>query len=221
MIAQELCQASKGRSILENEARELIEAENGPNPQFNPRLATAIATAKKSGFPKASLESAIARGQGLSVSGTPLTNLTLEAMVPPSVACIVECQTDSKLRTLGELKHLLKEFGGSVTATSHLFERRGKIVLENSKGLREEDIFDSVVETGATDVEFNEDGNVTVYTEPARTAATSKDLAAGLNFRIVSSDLVWHPKHDTMVEVEATSEMHEFLGIVSKCLFSA
>lgn len=36
---------------------------SGPNPDLNPRLHLAIATAKKNAVPKASIEAAIARGQ--------------------------------------------------------------------------------------------------------------------------------------------------------------
>jgi transcriptional/translational regulatory protein YebC/TACO1 len=60
--------------------------EYGPDPKINPRLATVITTAKKMGFPKASIESAIARGQGVSPNRAPLENVTIEAMIPPSVA---------------------------------------------------------------------------------------------------------------------------------------
>lgn len=68
----------------------------GPDPASNPQLAAVVATAKEQGVPKATIENAIARGQGISPKGAALENLTIEAMIPPSVAIIIECQTDSK-----------------------------------------------------------------------------------------------------------------------------
>ena len=66
--------------------------DHGPDPNSNARLATLIAGAKKSGFPKSSIENAIARGQGLSPTGAALEMVTVEAMLS-SMAVIIECQT--------------------------------------------------------------------------------------------------------------------------------
>lgn len=93
----------------------------GPDPDSNPQLAAIVATAKKQGVPKATIENAIARGQGISPKGTALESLTIEAIIPPSVATIIECQTESKLKTLADIRLLIKYFGGSVTPTTHLF----------------------------------------------------------------------------------------------------
>ena len=73
-------------------------AEYGPDINTNPRLAGLVVHAKKAGFPKSSIESAIARGQGVSPSGAMLETMTIEAMIPPSIAAVIECQTDSKAR---------------------------------------------------------------------------------------------------------------------------
>ncbi|KAJ6150993.1 hypothetical protein N7470_007587 [Penicillium chermesinum] len=61
------------------------------------------------------IESAIARGQGLSVTGQALEAVTIEAMFPGSVAVVVECQTDQKARVLQDIRHLIKTCGGIIT----------------------------------------------------------------------------------------------------------
>ena len=157
---------------------QLASRDHGPDIQSNPRLATIVAAAKKQGFPKASIENAIARGQGKSPSGAQLDSVTVEAMMPPAVAVIIECLTDSKLRLMSDLKHLVKDFGGSTTPTNHLFDRRGKIILENPRGLTEEDVFDQSIEAGATDIEVGEDGELIVFTEPDQTMAAAKALSS-------------------------------------------
>ena len=188
----------------------------GPDPDANPRLATLVAAAKKQGVPKTTIDNAIARGQGVSPKGAALETLTVEAIIPPSVATIIECQTDSKARTLADIRMVIKDFGGAVTPTTHFFERRGKLVFEKVNGLSESEIFDKAVEAEATDVRVEEGGEVVVYTEPNRTKATAQRLEGGLRLKVQSSDLVWDAKQETKVEVESADELEAFLERVQE-----
>ncbi|KAK3169596.1 hypothetical protein OEA41_008980 [Lepraria neglecta] len=181
---------------------------------MNPRLATAVTAAKKIGFPKASIENAIARGQGVSPNGAALENLTIEAMVPPSVAVIIECQTDSKLRTLADLRLAVKEAGGSVTPTNHLFERKGRIVFEKSEETDEVDIMDQAIEAGAIDVDItSEDGTeeVVLLTESTQTTAVAGAMTQSSGLRLKSSEIIWDPKEDMMVDVNSPEALGDFL----------
>lgn len=171
-----------------------------------------MAAAKKQGFPKASIASAIARGQGKSPSGAPLIAFSLEAMVPPSVALIIECQTDSKLRTLNTLKYLVKEFGGSMTSTGHLFERRGRIVLTGHKDLKEETVLEASIDAGALDLETEPDGHVNIYTEPESTASTAKKVCDTLKLEAASADIVWIPKDEYKTSILDVQSLQEFIG---------
>ena len=184
----------------------------GADPQFNPRLATIINSAKKQGLPKALIEGAIARGQGRSATGAALESLTIEAMLPPSVAVIMECQTDSKARTLNDIRALIKDFGGTATSTSHMFDRKGKIVLEGHKSMSEEEIFDQAIEAGAIDVQMEEDGKVVVFAESSQTTAVADALAAFSRIEVVSSDIIWDPKEDMMADVASPEILESFLG---------
>ena len=190
----------------------------GADPQFNPRLATIVNSAKKQGLPKVLIEGAIARGQGRSATGATLENVTIEAMLPPSVAVIMECQTDSKARTLNDIRALIKDFGGTATPTSHMFDRKGKIVLEGHKSMSEEEIFDRAIEAGAIDVQMEEDGKVIVFAEYSQTMAVADTLAASLGLDVVSSDVIWDPKEDMMVDVSSPETLDGFLGDLAHVL---
>ena len=202
---------TKQRSALVREL-ELASKQYGTDPQFNPTLATVITAAKKQGLPKASIESAIARGQGRSSTGAALESLTIEAMFPPSVAVIVECQTDSKARTLNDMKAAIKESSGIMTPTSHMFDRKGKIVFEAPEDIGEEEIFDQAVEAGAIDVQTEEDGKVAVYTESSHTKAVADALAKSSGLKLRNLDIVWDPKEDMMVDVTSPEMLDSFLG---------
>ena len=202
---------NKQRSALVREL-ELASKQYGADPQSNPQLANIITAAKKQAMPKVSIESAIARGQGRSLTGAALESFTIEAMVPPSVAVIVECQTDSKARTLNELKIAIRQSGGTITPTTHMFDRKGKIVFEASRGSEEEEIFDQAVEAGAIDVQTEEDGKMVVYTEPSHTAAVADKVATSSGLNVQSLDIVWDPKEDMMVDVASPEMLDRLIG---------
>ncbi|KAG7008060.1 hypothetical protein G7Y79_00007g021850 [Physcia stellaris] len=199
---------------LERRSSFRSQTVHGPDPTTNPRLATLIATAKKSGLPKATLEGAIARGAGKSPSGAALESLTIEAMLPSSIAAIIECQTDNKARTLSDIRYLIKEFGGTVTPTNHLFERAGKVVLQGRDDVLEDDVYMCAIEAGCTDIESANDGNFSVYTEPQETAAVAEAIVKSTGLQILSTDIIWAPKEETQVQESAsglTAELVEKL----------
>ena len=202
---------TKQRSGLVQELQ-VASKQYGGDPQFNPRLATVINSAKKQGLPKALIEGAIARGQGRSATGATLESLTIEAMIPPSVAVIVECQTDSKGRTLNDIRALIRDFGGTATPTSHMFDRKGKIVLEGHTSTSEEEIFDQAIEAGAIDVQMEEDGKVVVLAEYSQTTAVADALAASSGLGVMSSDIIWVPKENMMIDVASPDILDGFLG---------
>ena len=202
---------TRQRSALAAELRQASK-EYGPDPQLNSRLADIVTKAKKLGFPKASIDNAIARGQGVSPSGATLDTVTIEAMLPSSVAVIVECQTDSKLRTLADIRQILKDNGGIATPTSHLFERKGKVVLEKTSSAGETEVFDRAVEAGAVDVDHDEEGNIVITTEPNETSAVGNALAQSLGNKVRSSEVIWKPKEEVMVNLTSSESLNNFLG---------
>lgn len=181
---------------------------------MNPRLALALTTAKKNAVPKASIEAAIARGQGLSASGAALESLVLEAMLPPSIATIIECQTDNKLRALADLRLIVKEAGGTVSTVGFMFEKKGRIILQAKEGLGVDEVLEPALEAGALDVVEGEDGKVVLFTEPAQTKTTAETLAKDHALEIEESEIIYDPNEDTKVVLDdesAASQLSDFL----------
>ncbi|KAI9731822.1 MAG: hypothetical protein M1818_007687 [Claussenomyces sp. TS43310] len=187
----------------------------GADPQNNPRLATILATAKKAGFPKASVEAAIARGQGISITGAALEQLTLEAIIPPSIAFVIEIETDNRKRTLADLRYLIKTNGGTVTPTSYLFRKSGRVTFEkDDRALGADEMLDEAIEAGAEDVEEDEDGNVVVWTDPSKTMGTAEALSKSLNLKVHSSDIIWAPNEDTLVPIDSEDTFTALAGLI-------
>ncbi len=167
------------------------------------------------GFPKASIEAAIARGQGISTSGAALESVMIEAILPPSIALIVDIETDSRMKAVNELRTVIKKNGGTVTPTSYLFTKRGRVVFEkDDRGLGAEDVLDEAIEAGAEDVETDEDGNIIVWTEPTGVTLAAEKLGKGLDLKVKSSDLIWHPNEDTLAPLESEGTVQTLSGMI-------
>jgi transcriptional/translational regulatory protein YebC/TACO1 len=153
------------------------------------------------------VEAAIARGQGKSATGAALENLTLEVIMPPTVAMVIDAETDNKNRTLMELRTLVKNYRGSVTPTAYLFQRKGRLQFEkDERNLGVDEVLDEAIEAGAEDVELDEDGKIVVWTQPNNVTAAANALQTSLGLNVESSDIIWDANEDTRVPLESESQ---------------
>lgn len=81
-------------------------AKSDPNPQFNLRLRTAIEKAKTHNVPNENIERAVKRA---TEAQNDLEELVFEAYGPGGVAILVEAISDSKNRTVAEVKRILHD----------------------------------------------------------------------------------------------------------------
>jgi YebC/PmpR family DNA-binding regulatory protein len=84
-------------------------AKTEPNPDFNPRLRTAIMTAKEMAVPQDNIERAIKKA---SEAGNNLEELIFEAYGPGGIAILIEAVSDNKNRAVQEIKTILKDHNG-------------------------------------------------------------------------------------------------------------
>lgn len=87
-------------------------AKTEPNPDFNPRLRSAIETAKADNVPNDNIARAIAKAG----EEKPMEELVIEAYGPEGVALIIDALTDNRNRTVAEIKHLLSQHEGKMGA---------------------------------------------------------------------------------------------------------
>lgn len=84
-----------------------VAARNEANPEFNPRLRAIMEKAKQAAVPKDVIMRAIDAS-----SGKDLEDLVIEAYGPGGIAIMIDAITDSRNRTVNELKHLIAANGG-------------------------------------------------------------------------------------------------------------
>jgi len=87
-----------------------IAARGNPNPDFNPRLRSAIEKAKENQTPLENIERAIKKA----TESKGLEEVVIEAYGPEKAALIIEGITDNKNRTINEIKALLNENGAKM-----------------------------------------------------------------------------------------------------------
>lgn len=84
-------------------------ARSEPNPDFNPRLRTAIEKAREAKVPQENIERAVKRA---GESGRELEELLFEAYGPGGIAMLIEGLSDNRNRMVQEIKKLLGDHGG-------------------------------------------------------------------------------------------------------------
>ncbi|KAM6539673.1 Hypothetical protein NCS54_00567100 [Fusarium falciforme] len=181
----------------------------GDDLKFNPQLASAISAATKASIPKNLIEAAIARGQGRSATGAQLESMSLEVLMPPTIAMIIDAETDNKTRTLHDLRLVVKKAGGVVGSTTFYFTRRGRAVFKTKEGGPSlSDVLDEAIEhDGLEDVEELPEGDFLVWTQPNTLAAITEAVSKKFELEVLDSDIVWAPNEDTMVSVDKSAEV--------------
>ncbi len=119
------------------------------DPEMNPRLRSAIQSARSANMPKENIERAIDKSE---ISGNVnYENIRYEGFGPKKVAVIVETLTDNKNRTASKLRTIFQKSGGSLGtqgSASHNFNQIGLIKIDKSE-ISEEKIFELAINSGA------------------------------------------------------------------------
>ncbi len=174
--------ARRGK-IFTKHIREITVAARigGGDPGHNPRLRNAIDKALAQNMPKDNIERAIKRGTG-ELEGARYEEVLYEGYGPGGAAVLVECATDNRNRTVGEVRHAFTKHGGNLGtggSVSYLFKKMG--VLSFPSGSSEEAVMEAALEAGAEDVVTDTDGIIEVITAPEDCHIVAEKMArAGL-----------------------------------------
>ena len=142
--------------------------EGGADPSSNAKLRDLIAKAKSNNVPNDNIDRVIKKAAGGGDKNN-YESIVYEGYGPNGVAVIVECLTDNKNRTAGDIRHYFDKFGkgmGAQGCVSWSFDRKGVIIIDNEDGDYDEDtVMMDALEAGAAD--FTADGPVfEITTDP-------------------------------------------------------
>lgn len=211
--------AKKGKSDAAREkiftkiGREISVAvkAGGPDPNTNSKLYDAIQKAKSNNMPKSNIESSIAKAAG-SKNSESYENCLYEGYAAGGIAVLVECLTDNKNRTGGEMRHLFDKYGNSMGQSgcvSYLFDRKGIITIEAKPEMSEDDMMMKALDAGADD--FISDGDVfVVYTKAEELSSVAKNLTAA-NIEYMSAEINWIPQSLTDVDPDVARKVQNLV----------
>ncbi|MCZ6908169.1 MAG: YebC/PmpR family DNA-binding transcriptional regulator [Deltaproteobacteria bacterium] len=159
----------------------------------NPRMRTAVLTAKAASMPAENIERAIKKGTG-ELEGVSYEEIVYEGYGPGGTAILVHVLTDNKNRTVSEMRRLFAKHGGNMGESgcvAWMFDKKGLITVD--KGQIDEDrLIALVLDGGAEDVR-EEDGLFEIVTPPQDFEKVRELLQRG-NVAMVTAQVSMMPK---------------------------
>jgi YebC/PmpR family DNA-binding regulatory protein len=119
----------------------------------NPRLRTAVVTARENSMPNDNIDRAIKKGTG-ELEGVHYDEVNYEGYGPGGAAIMASVLTDNRNRTVSELRRIFEKHSGnmgSAGCVAWMFRKRGLIAVEKSK-IDEDHLMEVALDAGADDV---------------------------------------------------------------------
>lgn len=176
----------------------------------NPRLRTAVLKARAASMPKDNIDRAIKKGTG-ETGAASYEEFVYEGYAPGGVAVMVEVLTDNKNRAAANVRNFFTKNGGNLGTTgsvSRMFDRKGVIEYDAEK-VGEDELMEVALEAGAEDI-VNEDGVITVTTDPAAFNAVLEALQAK-NYESLSASVSMVPQAYSAIDGETAKKVQKLI----------
>ena len=178
------------------------------DPAMNPRLRSAIQSARSANMPKDNIERAIDKSTVNTESN--FENLRYEGFGPEKIAVIVETLTDNKNRTASNIRTIFQKSGGSLGtqgSASHNFNQMGVIKIKKEE-ISDEEIFELSIDAGADEC-ISKDDFHEIQCEVNEIYNVKKKLEKKiLNF--ISTEIEWIPLNNVSVSKDQKENLIEF-----------
>lgn len=196
---------TKHAKLIEIAARE----GGGSDLDMNSALKTAVDNAKTDNVPNNNIDRAIKKGTG-ELKGDATVGVTYECYAPGGTACIIECLTDNKNRTLANVKSTIEKRGGKWAESGSvmfMFDRKGVVQAE---GVLDEELELTLMDAGAEEIESG-NGHIAV-TSAAGDWPQVRDALKAANKTIQQAGLQYVAKQD--VTIETLEDAQKVMGFI-------
>jgi len=176
---------------------------------MNPRLKSAIQTARAANMPKDNIERAINKSEGN--KNLNYNSLLYEGFGPEKIAIIIEALTDNKNRTASNIRAIFQKFGGNLGASgvaSHQFKQLGVIRIDKKK-ISDNEILELAINGGAEDC---------MSSSSYHEVITAKDNFYKVKLQIekkiqdfISTGIEWFPINKITLDKEKKKSVLDFL----------
>ena len=200
---------AKGRVFGKLAKEIMVAARDGADPAMNARLRMAVEAARKVSMTKDTIDRAIKKGSGTGEQAMNFETITYEGFAPYQVPVVVECLTENRNRTNSNVKVLFRKGQlGASGSVSWDFERVGEVeATPPGAGV---DAEEAAIESGAQEVESDDDGTTRFFSDPGDLGIVSKALG-DRKWSVSSAKLIWKPKNPVALEGEQRAEVEAFL----------
>lgn len=184
----------------------------GGDASTNPNLRLAVDKALAQNMTRDTIDRAIKRGVGAE-EGSNMETIYYEGYGPGGVAVLVECLTDNRNRTVGEVRHAFTKYHGNLGSdgsVAYLFNKRGIISFAPEENTDEDKIMAIAIDNGAEDVVTNTDNSIDVYTAPENFAAI-RDALAKAGLPIANAEVSMTPSTNVALEGDKAESMLKLL----------
>ncbi|MGQ0658868.1 MAG: YebC/PmpR family DNA-binding transcriptional regulator [Chromatiales bacterium] len=185
----------------------------GPDPAANPRLRAAIDAALSHNMTKDTVERAVKRATGEGDAAS-LEEVRYEGYGPGGVAVMVDCLTDNRNRTVGEVRHAFTKCGGNLGSdgsVAYLFIKCG--VLSYASDTAEDRVLEAALEAGAQDVLTHDDGSVEVLTG-ADDFGKVKDAMEAAGMKPANAEVTMRASTGTRIDGDNAERMMKLLDLL-------
>ena len=196
--------AKKGK-IFTVIGREIAVAvkEGGSDPANNSRLRDIIAKAKANNMPNDTIERGIKKAAG-DLGNVTYEFCTYEGYGPKGIAIIVDCLTDNKNRTAGNVRSAFTKGNGNMGTSgcvSYMFDKKGQIIIDKEEcEMDADELMMIALDAGAEDFADEED-SYEIITDPDEFSAVREALEAE-GIPMISAEVTMIPQN----YVELTDE---------------
>lgn len=189
--------AKKGNTFAKI-AKEIIVATRlgGSDPNANFRLRFAIEKAKINLVPQNNIQRAIEKGSGIGGEDSNIEDITYEGYGPGGTAILIQCTTDNRNRTVGDIRSYFSKYGGKLAesgAVSWMFKKQGEVKLSKTVFKNYDEAFEFAIEVGAEDIDFSDDEYTLIITSPEDLENVQRNIL-NKSVKIQETHLVYSPK---------------------------
>ena len=204
-------QDKKRAQIFTKLAREIQAAVKlgGADPASNARLFRAVAAARAQSMPKDNIQRAIDKGGG--AGGENLDEIRYEGFGPGGIGVIVECLTDNKNRTAGEVRAAFSKNGGNLGETNSVSNAWRKVgeIRYPMESASEDAMLEAAIEAGCEDCAV-ENGQHVITCDMNALAEASAALSAKFGDP-ASAKFVWRTDIAIPIDGEAAEMLMKLL----------
>lgn len=208
---------SQRAKVFTKIGREIILAvkEGGPDPSSNSKLKDLIAKAKDNNVPNDNIERVIKKASGAENSEN-FEEITYEGYGPCGIAVIVECLTDNRNRTAGNLRHYFDKNGGNLGqngSVAWMFTKKGVIVIDKEE-YDEDRLMETVMDAPIEDF-VTEESVYEIYTATDEDFRTTRDFLRDKDYTFISAEEEQVPSSYTSIDSdEAKDKMQRLLDML-------